>query len=317
MIKGIHHTGLAVKDLDASIKYFSTSQSFELVSRAKVLANSADETGSGIGMAAGETALLKGTSGFLELFRFDSTSDQTPHNHAVYDAGIRHICIQHGYSKVGDLFDAYAEAGSSSHNRPAGLGTGALYCYIRDPEGNVIELEGVRWGENATISPWYTHTAIVTHDIARLTAFYEKLTGTKSHRRGSFGPNDKFDAVAGLKDTRLDGAWIRLAHGEIELWEYHTPRTEPAAHRDMTELGWNHICFEVDDIDQETRRLETIGIEVSDGPGRHSRGTSVYGRDPDGNIFELFQPAAAQADLFISSLAGRAYLEELKLAHAG
>jgi len=316
MIEGIHRTGLSVTDLEAAISFFATSGSFELVSRSEIQDNEPNRTALNANIVLGQSAILKGPSGFLEVFQFDLNRDASVQQHGVFDAGIRHICIQHGFTKVSALFDAYVEAGSSWHARPSGLGTGALYCYVRDPEGNVIELEGVRWGEEATVPPWYTHTAIVTPDIARLTTFYEALTGVEAHRRGSFGPNDKLDTVAGLKGVKFDGAWIRLGHGEIEMWEYHEPRTHPVARRNATDLGWNLLCFQVDDITDEHRRLTDMGIELHGDATSNAHGSSLYGRDPDGNIFQLFQPAAANGGLSIQSLTGREHLRDLQRAYA-
>lgn len=315
MIKGLHHTGLSVTNLESAIAYFSAANSFEKVWAFDVPDTNDSRRLLGTDTPCGKAALLKGPTGYLELFQFDAAAAQASRKRGVHEAGIRHICLQH--ADADELFDAYVEAGSSWHARPSGLGTGALYCYIRDPEGNVIELEGVPWAEPGDITPWYAHTAIVTADIQRLAGFYEMLTGVDVHRRGSFGPHEKFDTVAGVDGVEFQGAWIRLANGEIEMWEYGAPRTVAAEEpRSVTDLGWNHICFEVDNLEAEYQRLGEHGVELHGPPLSVGRVKILYGRDPDGNIFELLEPNPGQESLSIDALEGRAFLEELKEAFA-
>ena len=56
--------------------------------------------------------------------------------------------------------------------------------------------------------------------------------------------------------------------------------------------GWNRIHFIVEDLDAEVARLEAAGVpfrnDVVTGPG----GAQALVVDPDGNLVELFQPAA-------------------------
>ena len=56
--------------------------------------------------------------------------------------------------------------------------------------------------------------------------------------------------------------------------------------------GWNRIQLVVGNVVAEVERLETRGVqprnEIVTGPG----GAQVLFSDPDGNLIELFQPAA-------------------------
>lgn len=305
MFSGIHHTGLSVRDLDAAIDYYCTAQAFETVARYRhpnmALAGSASDN---------QVALLKGPTGFLELMHFAANKDATPKPFEVYEEGIRHVCLQD--RDVDPFFDSHIDAGASWHARPSGLGTGALYAYIRDPEGNVLELEGVPWSSSVGVRPWYAHTALVTPDIARLSAFYERLTGIACHRRGSFGPNAKFDTVAGLKDIEFKGAWIQLPVGVVEMWEYTTPKTQVAPRGSIADLGWNHLSFEVEDLDAASAHLRDIGATEDLSQSESEIANSLYTRDPDGNVIELFQPKPEHLDLSVGRLDGLAFLQQLK-----
>jgi catechol 2,3-dioxygenase-like lactoylglutathione lyase family enzyme len=56
--------------------------------------------------------------------------------------------------------------------------------------------------------------------------------------------------------------------------------------------GWNRIEIIVDDLEAEVARLRAAGLtfrnDVVTGPG----GSQILVCDPDGNLVELFQPAA-------------------------
>lgn len=293
MIKGIHHAGLSVLDLDAAIEFYAQAQSFELLYRFEVADSPVNRTILQVENASARAAFMRGNLGCLELFEFTGNSINTAPDRAVYAAGIRHICLQ---TEISDrLYDCLTAFGASAHARPAGLGTGNSYVYIRDPEGNLIELEGTPWAPAETSRPWFAHAALVTPDIDRLTGFYAMLTGIDVHRRGSFGPDAKFDVVAGIVDVRFHGAWLRLANAELEFWQYEAPKTLPAERHSAAVLGWNHLCFESDDIASEYQRLLAQGIDLHGPPHDFGNAQVFFGRDPDGNIFEVLQPGQGAA----------------------
>lgn len=288
MITGLHHTGLSVRNLDAAIAFYSVEQAFRLVSCFEVADTAGNRALLQVENAAARAALLIGTLGGLELFEFAAGQEAGTPDRAVYAAGIRHVCLQTAISD--HLYDNMVAAGAGTHARPAGLGTGNSYVYIRDPEGNLIELEGTPWAPQSARRPWFAHMAVVTPDIARLANFYALLTGSPVHRQGSFGPDHKFDVVAGIADVRFKGAWLRLANAELEFWEYDQPRTTPVDRRNAVAPGWNHLCFESDDIDADHARLMTLGVELHTPPHPFGSARVFFGRDPDGNIFEVLQP---------------------------
>ncbi len=303
MITGIHHTGLVVRDLDAAIAFYCAGADFAVASRFAIADTPATRELLQLADATGEAALLRGTLGCIELFAFAVNRALSASRPAVSEAGIRHICVQGALDEV--LFSRLVDAGAAWHARPAGLGTGNLYAYIRDPEGNILEVEGVPWAPTDQPRAWYAHTALVTADIDRLSAFYARVTGAPVHRRGSFGPDAKFDVVGGFENGRFHGAWLRTANAELEFWQYLEPETTPAPRRLMSDPGWNHLCFETDDLAADMARLTAEGAEFH-GPAADFGGARVaYARDPDGNVFELLQPAA-QSGLTVAALSSDA-----------
>ncbi len=291
MITGLHHVALSVRDLDGEIAFYTNEQAFTLARRFE-LADTADNRAMlQVDNAAARVAFLRGTLGCLELFAFECAAAQVAPEREVYSAGLRHLCLQTAISD--DLYDGLLAAGATAHARPAGLGTGNSYVYIRDPEGNLIELEGTPWAPAEASRPWFAHMALVTPDIDALTRFYAMLTGVDIHRRGKFGPDDKFDVVAGIAGVRFEGAWSRLANVELEFWQYEHPATMPVQRRNAAAPGWSHLCFESNSIAADYARLNAQGVELHGPPHEFGNALVFFGRDPDGNIFEVFQPGNA------------------------
>lgn len=289
MITGLHHTGLVVTDLEAAITFYTSQQAFAVVSRFDLADTAQNRAMLQLDNAGARVAFLRGTLGAIELFEYADARQHTDLEREVYSAGIRHICLQQDLSDR--LYDGFVRAGAGSHTRPSGLGTGNSYVYIRDPEGNIIELEGVPWAPAAADRPWFAHTAIVSPDMPRLLAFYAMLTGQDATRQGAFGPDPKFDLVAGIADVRFDGGWLRLPNAELEFWQYHQPQTTAVQRRVLNAPGWNHVCFESDDLNGDYQRLLAEGIDLHGPPQDVGSATVLFGRDPDGNVFELLQPA--------------------------
>lgn len=301
MIKGIHHTALNVLDLDRAIAFYSTAGCFELALRFEIEDSARTQALFQLPCGVAQVALLRGPTGYLELFEFASAS-AAARLPQVHEAGIRHICVI--AQDCQPVYEALLAAGATAHAPPSGLGTGALYCYLRDPEGNIVELEGAPWAEGMHETPWYTHTAIVSADIKRLGAFYENLVGDTIYRSGAFGPDPKFDRVAGLAGIEFDGAWLRAANAQIELWRYRAPTTETVAPRVFSAPGWSHICFECDNVESEYVRLSGLGVEFLGPPAEGAFSRFVFARDVDGNIVELMTPT--RKDLSVDALAGLA-----------
>lgn len=308
---GLHHTGLSVRNLDRAIAHYQDELGFECAARFSVEDDATARQVLDVDHAAADVALMRNATGYMELFEYADRPNRAA-DPAVYDAGIRHTCIQ--AIDVETLFDTCMAAGGASHARPSSLGTGALYAYIRDPEANIMELEGVPWGPTYRETPWFAHTAIVTHDMDRLLAFYEYLTGVKSHDRRSFGPHKVFDRVAGVDGVVFEGAWIKLRNATLEFWQYSEPLTRPAKRVDVRALGWNHICLEVRDASAIYDRLSADGIELHGPIVRNDFGAFFYGRDPDGNVFECLEISSKNASLSIDHLSGYEFLADLERA---
>jgi catechol 2,3-dioxygenase-like lactoylglutathione lyase family enzyme len=133
----------------------------------------------------------------------------------------------------------------------------------------------------------------VVDDLDRMVAFYCGDLGlSELNRVESIAPPQ--GNHTGIPGSRRTLVFVGFEDGHrIELVKYHEP-SSAGRDDDMTRVGTNHICFNVDDIDRTHEDLSTKGIEFVTAPiirtdddgGRHG---IVYARDPEGNWLEFIE----------------------------
>jgi catechol 2,3-dioxygenase-like lactoylglutathione lyase family enzyme len=280
-ILGIHHAALAVNDLAAAAHFYSQAAGLRI-------------SGSALsGLREGQ--LMLGPNAALHLRPCRGVPPATPR--PVSQAGITHVCLQS--PSMPWLQQHFASAGAGFHAPPVDLGTGFLYCYARDREGNVIELEGVApvWEDPA---PWLAHVSISTPNLERLRDFYAAVFGHAAQTSPRLGPHPRIDAISGLQGTQMQMAWVAAGNMQIELIRYDVPATLAAqAPRDADAPGYEHIALEVDKLAPTVAHLLACGASVDETlRGEHH----ALLRDPDGNRLLLLELVGADAALAIAAL---------------
>lgn len=143
------------------------------------------------------------------------------------------------------------------------------------------------------------HVAIGVPDFEAGLDFYCNVLGFEQVEASSFsGANPKVEAAIGLSTPAAQMAMLRGGNAHIELWQY----TEPAP-RDRTanppDYGYPHFALEVTDIDDEYARLSAAGMQFVGPPVEFGESAAVYGRDPFGNVIEIYEirnPQKARID---------------------
>lgn len=134
------------------------------------------------------------------------------------------------------------------------------------------------------------HTAISTPNLDRLLGFYRDLLGFEQISGGDFGGDARIDAVVGLPNASGRAAMVKSGTVIIEFFEYKTPAGQPqATRRPVNDHGITHIAIAVSDIEAEYERLKKAGIAFHCPPQHMGTLKATYGRDPDGNVFELLE----------------------------
>lgn len=287
MIKGIHHIALAVADLHAARRFYCLAASLKL----------APELALPLPEGMSDSCMLSGANGSLRLL---ATPSAPPMARPVCDAGITHVCLQGIDANA--LHARFGDAGASFHSDPVDLGTGYLYCYARDPETNVIELEGVApvWEDGA---PWFAHVAMSTAALEPMADFYGAVLGSAPVRSPRFANSRRLDRVTALSKVDLEAAWIPGQNMQVELMQYFSPPTVTRkALSPPRGPGYLYIALEVDDLSTELARLLALGATVPPKLAGHRSDTNAFCADPDGNILLLLALSPSQSAHAVAAL---------------
>ena len=136
----------------------------------------------------------------------------------------------------------------------------------------------------------FDHVTVVVRDVEAAKRFFS-LLGFE-HEQSVVISGDVFADYMGVPGIEADHVTMVLAGAvprtEVQLLRYRAPaaRLNPTIER-LDTLGYNHVCFAVEDLEDEVRRLIAAGIEtrteVLDFHGRKL----VFLRGPEGITVEL------------------------------
>ena len=141
------------------------------------------------------------------------------------------------------------------------------------------------------------HVAISVTNLERAIAFYTE-TMDMNILASTFPINGPLlEEVTALPD--LDGRMCVVGKGTLimELFEFKKP--QPATkdpNYPLCDRGITHFGIEVTDIDAMYLRLTKAGVKFQSPVRTFPSGVkATYGRDPDGNVFELLEmPTSVQ-----------------------
>jgi catechol 2,3-dioxygenase-like lactoylglutathione lyase family enzyme len=134
------------------------------------------------------------------------------------------------------------------------------------------------------------HVGISVSSLDRALAFYRDILGMRVVAEGAL--DERHDAITNLTGVRCKGVMLRIGSLRLELFEFANPRPRPGdRNRPVCDHGITHIAIRVNDIEREYERLAAAGVAFHCPPQRFPSGNkATYGRDPDGNVFELLEP---------------------------
>jgi glyoxylase I family protein len=145
MILGVHHVGVVARNLDRLAAFYRDAIGFEEVAVMEWPRGSPDvDQIVGVEDSAARLVMMRFGSVMLELFEYsspigqDSAADRQP-----YHRGYAHLCLD-----VTDIEAEYArlrDMGMTAHAPPPApvLGIPMRAIYMRDPEGNIVELQEI------------------------------------------------------------------------------------------------------------------------------------------------------------------------------
>jgi catechol 2,3-dioxygenase-like lactoylglutathione lyase family enzyme len=133
------------------------------------------------------------------------------------------------------------------------------------------------------------HVAITVSDLGRSLKFYGSALGLTYYETTVVNENLVY-RLFGLVGVKVLCAKLGAGRaGNLELFHFD-PGKEAADKYDFERVGYQHVAFEVRDIEEIGRRLQLSGVEVLCAPVTVNGGAkTAFIRDPDGNIVELIE----------------------------
>jgi glyoxylase I family protein len=140
------------------------------------------------------------------------------------------------------------------------------------------------------------HVAIGVDDFDAALAFYTEALGFAIVQQSDFDDEPLANRAIGLDGVKAKMAMLKAPNAFIELWQYSNPKPADLRSRPC-DYGYPHIALQVDDIQSEYDRLGALGMEfVGDVVHFGDSASAIYGRDPCGNIIELYEIKSDEFD---------------------
>lgn len=134
------------------------------------------------------------------------------------------------------------------------------------------------------------HVGISVVNLERSLYFYRDLLGMRVVEHGEVA-GESYERVLGLVGARGVAVLLRLNDMQVELFQFTSPTPRPSEiDYPVCDHRITHFCIEVVDIKMEYERLRVAGVVFHCPPVDFSGvAKATYGRDPDGNVFELWE----------------------------
>lgn len=249
---------------------------------------------------------MQGGGGF-EIWQYTSRVPQPPKEKVTwFDLGILAVKI-----RCHDIQKTHAhltKVGAEMLGNPEKDPSGKSHFYVKDPYGNTFELI-----EN---SSWFNvnkdHTGGVAGVVIGVTSIDDSLSVYQTHLQQSevcydkSGVWDDFKQVGGQdKNYRrvllqgspeATGAFGNLlCQTQVELIETDAqPKNKIFENRNWGDLGFIHVCFDVNGMSAVKEKLATDDIELTVDSGEEfdmgkAAGRFSYLEDPDGTLIEMVE----------------------------
>jgi catechol 2,3-dioxygenase-like lactoylglutathione lyase family enzyme len=138
----------------------------------------------------------------------------------------------------------------------------------------------------------FDHVTIVVRDVDKAKAFFALLGFVEQQSVVISG--GQFSRYMGIPGIEAEHVTLALPNAmprvEVQLLRYRHP--EPIRDSDiarLNKLGFNHVCFTVEDIETEVRRLSASGVALRNEIMEFHDRKLVFLSGPEGVTVELAQ----------------------------
>lgn len=137
------------------------------------------------------------------------------------------------------------------------------------------------------------HPAIATDDMSKALNFYQTLLGLDTVF--SYGWESGTDMaelagkITGVPNSTAQAIVLKVGNAFLEIVAFAQPASNRGDDRALSQHGYSHVAFDVDDVWKEYERLKAAGVQFQSEPIDAGPMRVAYCRDPDGNFVELQQ----------------------------
>jgi catechol 2,3-dioxygenase-like lactoylglutathione lyase family enzyme len=249
---------------------------------------------------------MQGGGGF-EIWQYTSKTPQASKNKLQWtDLGILAVKIRCKDSQK--TYDHLQSIGADMLNIPSENPAGDQHFYVKDPYGNIFELvENKSWfSQNKDLTGGVLGVVMGVSAIDKVLPIYQNHFQQLDILADSLQVWDDFKSLGVLgqafRRVILEGSsepsgavGKLLCQTQIELIETdHPSRNIIFADRNWGDLGFIHVCFDVNEMSALKANLKAIGIEFTvDSESEFDMGKAAgrfaYIEDPDGTLIEMVE----------------------------
>jgi len=147
MINGAHHVALATADMDRLLAFYCGLLGLPLMSDGRIEPGESPEFETVVGLASTRVRVAQLGVGNLriEMFEYAEPAPKKGEAKLACDVGIRHIAFD--VTGIDEAYERLKAAGVEFISAPQSIGNyGVRSAYLRDPDGNIIELQEISPG---------------------------------------------------------------------------------------------------------------------------------------------------------------------------
>jgi catechol 2,3-dioxygenase-like lactoylglutathione lyase family enzyme len=133
-----HHVAISVRDMDRALRFYRDLLGFEVDWERENYTGEMFAKVVGLQSAGARVVMLKGYGARIELFHYRTPAGEECGARRQCDFGLTHFALM--VKGVDELYKRLSETGVSFNCPPQNVRPGVWATYMKDPEGNTIEL---------------------------------------------------------------------------------------------------------------------------------------------------------------------------------
>jgi len=133
------------------------------------------------------------------------------------------------------------------------------------------------------------HTGLSVTDMERSLELYRDILGMEVEWDLTIKDIPAFGTIIGLPGVEERIAMMKLNNCRIELFQFYEPKGKKTERR-QCDIGYMHVAFVVDELDDICRKLEEKGIEFYSKAEDLGTFSVIFFKGFDGETIELMMP---------------------------